>query len=83
MTRGSDNKPTRRVLATAEGEFVVELRERTVAIRPKGSRRGGPSEVVVTPTSVYTRALLARTESELREKRKARGGKIRVRRTLL
>lgn len=64
MTKGSDVKPVRRVLSTDEGDFVVELRERTIVIRPKRARRGGDSEVVVTPTSVYTRMLMMRAERE-------------------
>lgn len=78
MTRGSDERPTRRVLASGGDEYVVELRETLLLIRPKGTRRNGRSEIVVTPGQVYVRAVMARADAERREKqklRRARGGR--------
>jgi 5-enolpyruvylshikimate-3-phosphate synthase len=84
MTHGSDERPTRRVLRALDGtEYVVELRASLLTIRPKGTRRNGRAEVVVTPSSIYTRALIARAEAEQREKRRAKGTKVKVRRSLL
>ncbi len=68
MTRGSDLTPTRRLLESMHGPLVVELRESTVVIRPKGTRREGPLAVTVRVGSIYQRAL----EQQLAEKRRAR-----------
>lgn len=79
MTRGSDVRPTRRLLSGPAGEYAVELRESLILIRPKGARRNGGAEIVVTPGQVYVRAVMARVDAERREKRKLRrahrGGK--------
>jgi hypothetical protein len=69
MTRATDSRPTRRVLITIDGvELVVELRRRSITVRPLGSRRGGPAEVELTPGSIYLRALMDRIDQERREK---------------
>lgn len=80
MTRASNDRPTRRVMSSRVGlskfertdEYVVELRAETMSIRPKGCRRNGPAEVVVTPGAIYLRALQVRIETERAEKRRAR-----------
>ena len=76
MTRASDSRPTRRVMLTIDGvELVVELRRRTITIRPLGARRGGPAEVEVTAGAIRVRALMDRADRAHREKlarRKAR-----------
>lgn len=68
MTRGSDLTPTRRLLESLHGPLVIELRESTLVIRPKGSRRNGPLEVTIRAGSIYQRAL----EQKMAELRKAR-----------
>lgn len=71
MTRGSDIKPLRRLLASRYGdEYVIELLASVIIIRPKGSRRGGPAEVAFMPGAIYTRALLDRAPR--RRRRRAR-----------
>lgn len=72
MTRASDLKPVRRVMSSMSGEFVVELRERIIIIRPKGTRKQGKAEVGVTVGAIYQRALMAQIDSEKRAKRAAR-----------
>ncbi len=84
MTRGSDVRPVRRVLQSRSGykpqDFVVELRETLILIRPKGTRIGGTSEVAVPVGAVYQRALLAQAADAKRAKRK---GPVRVKRGAL
>lgn len=74
MTRGTDERPTRRLLISERygDAYVVELRASLILLRPKGSRRGGRAEVAVTPGAIYTRAMIARVDAERREKAKAR-----------
>jgi hypothetical protein len=73
MTRAQDTRPTRRLLSGWQGEdFVVELEARRIVVRPKGTRRGGRSEVAVTPSLLYDLMLMRRVEEKRREKRKAR-----------
>ena len=68
MTRGSDERPTRRLMRSTWGDLVVELRESTLVVRPKGSRTGGPAEIAVRVGSVYQRGL----EQALAERKRAR-----------
>jgi len=69
VTRASDSRPTRRVLLNLDGvELVVELRARSITIRPLGTRRGGRAEVVLTPGSIYLRALMDRIDRDRSEK---------------
>jgi len=76
VTRASDSRPTRRVMLTIDGmELVIELRRRTITIRPLGTRRGGPAEVEITLGSIWVRVLMDRADQAHREKlarRKAR-----------
>jgi len=66
VTRASDSRPTRRVLLNLDGaELVVELRARSITIRPLGTRRGGRAE---TPGSIYLRALMDRIDRDRSEK---------------
>lgn len=66
MTPARDLKPTRRELQgrgwlTLPGPlFVVELSRGTIAVRPKGARRGGPAEVVLPVGLLYQHGLQAR-----------------------
>ncbi len=54
MTRATDARPTTRLLVGHDGEeIVVELHARRIVLRPKGARRGGPAERVVTPSRLY------------------------------
>lgn len=77
MTRGSDSKPVRRLMAHVRHglteEYVVEIRERVIVIRPKGARAEGPATVSVTVGQVYERALMARVRPMTMPKR--RGGR--------
>lgn len=73
MTRASDARPTRRVVSTRlDGDFVLEVGEHELTIRPKGCRRGGPAEVIVVYGLIYQRELVARAEEQRREKIRAR-----------
>jgi hypothetical protein len=65
MTKGSNTRPTRRVLEAPRHDrpFVVELLSEVIILRPKGARRGGPAEVVVLPGAVYVRAMMQQTRS--------------------
>ena len=73
MTRADETKPVRRVVQTDDGEMVAEVRARTLTLRPVRTRKGGPAEVCLSFSSLYTRALLARvTPLEQRKRRKAR-----------
>lgn len=73
MTRGSNERPTKRLLASRFGdEYVVELRSDLILMRPKGSRRGGRAEVSVTPGAIYQRALQVRIDAEKAAKKRAR-----------
>jgi len=75
VTRGSDTRPTTRVLVGSDGEeYVVTLKARTYSIRPKGSRKGGRSEVILTPSAVYRAALIARVEATRKPRRRVRRG---------
>jgi len=82
MTRGSDTKPVRRLMryvryagklgdSKAE-EYVVEIRERLIVIRPKGARSGGPAEVSLSVGAIYEKALMARVEPLPKRKRGGR-----------
>lgn len=72
MTKGSNTRPTRRLLEAPKHNrpFVVELMAEVIIIRPKGSRRGGPAEVVIMPGAAYVRALMTATKA--RRKGRAR-----------
>lgn len=84
MTRGSDVRPVRRVLTSHAGyrpeDYVVELRQTLILIRPKGTRIGGRAEVAIPVGAVYQRALISRMADEKRAKRK---GPFRVKRGAL
>jgi hypothetical protein len=78
VTRASDLRPTRRVLVGAQGvDYVVELRGNLILCRPKGTRRGGANEVVITPSLLHQRLLIARAEAERAERRRSRRTKSR------
>lgn len=65
MTPATNESPTKRVMSVPQPggreEFAVELSVSNITIRPKGTRKGGPAEVVLNINSVYTRALMDRT----------------------
>jgi len=62
VTHGNDEHPTVRVMNTPEGQVVVEVKSRTLVIRPFRTRKGGPAEVTVNIGSVYNRALMNRAK---------------------
>ena len=53
-------------------EFIVELDDRSLRIRPLRSRAGGPAEVIVLWSQVYLHAMNAKVEEQLRSKRRGR-----------
>lgn len=84
MTKGSDEKPVRRVMLGRDGdEYVVELRRSLILVRPKGTRRDGKQEVAVGPGQIHQRLLIARIDEEKKEARKMglkRPRKLKVKR---
>lgn len=74
MTRGSNERPTRRLLRSERfgDEYVIELRADLILMRPKGARRNGRAEIAVTPGAIYQRALEVRVDAERRANAKAR-----------
>lgn len=72
MTRANDRHPTRRIVETDDGDFVLEVSARTLRLRPKGTHRGGRAEVEATWSALYLRSMWARVESERRDKKRAR-----------
>ena len=65
-------RPTVRLVLALDGEFVAEMTDRTLALRPKGTRRGGPSEKVIMWGSIYLRAVEAEIEAKRKEKARRR-----------
>lgn len=64
------DKPVEVRMTEAEGEeYMVIIRERTLEIRPKRSRKDG-STVFVTIGSVYRRALMQRAREETPKRRR-------------
>jgi len=58
MTRATE-RPLARLLKGYQGsEYVVELTEQFITVRPKGSRRGGPAEKRITPSSLHDLLIL-------------------------
>ena len=83
MTRAKEDRPLRREVDGGEsGDLIVEIRERTVTIRPKGKRSG---RVFYTWGSVYRKLLWADAEFRVRQKEKERktGRRKRVKRGVL
>lgn len=73
MTRGSNDKPVRRLLDSRSGDrYVVELRADLILMRPFRARRGGPLEVALIPGAVYLPALRTRLAAERSAKKKSR-----------
>jgi hypothetical protein len=77
MTPATDTKPTRRVLSSRDGQYVVELRATLILIRPKGSRVGGKAEVAIPVGAVYQRGVMVQLADEQRARRR---GPLRVKR---
>lgn len=75
MTRATE-KPVRRIVVAEDRfgttEYVVEIRSRTMTIRPIRTRRGGPQEVELPFGAVYLRGMISRVEAEKRERRRGR-----------
>lgn len=69
MTRATE-KPVRRIVVTEDrygyAEYVVEIRARTLTMRPSRTRRGGPQEVTLPFGAIYVRAMMARVEGKRR-----------------
>jgi len=74
MTPARSDRPTRRVLISRRDgtRYVVELRDDVIVIRPKGTRRGGPTEVAFTPGQLVLQGVRARVEAERMAKRRSR-----------
>lgn len=78
MTRASAERPTKRLVIGRMGQdFVVELQSHLIVVRPKGCRRGGPAEVVISPSTLYQRLLIARADEQRAERRRSRRTKSR------
>lgn len=71
MTRATP-KPLKRVVTTADGEFVAEIRARTLTLRPIRSRAGGPLEITVTWGAMYVRQMSVQADRERAAKRAKR-----------
>ncbi len=69
MTRATD-RPLRRLVQTMDSEMVAEIRDRTLTLRAKGGRAGGPSEVSVTWGAIYVRCMMAVADEKRRARRK-------------
>lgn len=65
-------KPLRRVVTTMDGEFVAEIRQRTLTLRPLRSRAGGPLEITVTWGAMYVRAMSVQVDRQRAAKRAVR-----------
>lgn len=73
MTKANDVRPTRReVLSKYDGVIVAEITARTLKLRPKGCRRGGPAEITVTWGSIFNRALADQAAERAKQKRRGR-----------
>lgn len=73
MTRASDLRPVRRVMSSRLGEeYVVEVKNQILTVRPKGARRGGKLEVDIPIGAAYQRALIMKLDQLKREKKAAR-----------
>jgi hypothetical protein len=53
MTRATEKPVARLLKGYQNSEYVVELTEQFITLRPKGSRRGGPSEKRITPSALH------------------------------
>lgn len=55
VKRGGETiiRPTVRSVVGLHGAYVVEAHDRSLTLRPKGARRGGPAEVTLTWEQVY------------------------------
>lgn len=58
MTRARDDRPTSRVVRGWDGEYVVTLTARTIAVRPL--RRRKALEQRTTPSALYDALVLQR-----------------------
>lgn len=63
MTTRATAKPLRRIVSGgSQGEFVAEIRDDTVTLRPVRTRIGGDAEVHLRWSLVYQLALLRRED---------------------
>ena len=65
-------RPTVRLVDSSEGPLVLELEDKALRLRPKGCKRGGPSEFTITWGTVYREAVLRDLAAKAAAKRKAR-----------
>lgn len=63
----------RRVMTERGDELVVTLAGPTLTLRPKGTRSGGPAEVVLDLGVLYLRAQGAQANFDTRPTRRRRG----------
>lgn len=60
MTRANNEAPTRRIVKGYQGsEYVVELSEGLISVRPKGARKGGPADKQITPSALHDKLVMA------------------------
>lgn len=72
MTRASKS-PVKRIVSDGDGgEFVAEIEDRILTLRPLRSRKGGEGEVSVPWGAIYLRAMVSRVEEKRRLKKRGR-----------
>lgn len=66
MTKASALKPVKRIVTGAgkyeREEYVAEVYQTRLVLRPKGCRRGGPAEVALDFGSLYLNAMMRRAK---------------------
>lgn len=75
MTRADAETPTRRIVVYEPdrgSELVLEVRARTLTLRPLRSRAGGEAEIVVTWSGIYDMALMRRALRSIEAQDRAR-----------
>jgi hypothetical protein len=77
MTTRATEKPVKRIVESVyaglqTSAFVVEVRARTLTLRPTRTKRGGPAEISLTYGAIYLRAMQAQVDAKLRERARQR-----------
>ncbi len=84
MHKATETKPTRRAMVAAtpwgDDEYTVEIGDRTITVRQKGGRKGGPTEVRVGIGKLYVGAMREKVEQERAAKRAAAKARRKQRR---
>lgn len=74
MTTRASSKPLKRLVLSVDAsqEFVAEITDRVLTLRPPKTRRGGPQEIQIGWGSIYLRAMMTRVEEQRKLKRRKR-----------